>query len=392
MPTLPITQFVSQPGILDMGCGHPAPALMPVDAIKNASAACVRRYGSDALTYGASAGPGPLIEFLRQRIEKQEKRVLKSNEILITGGSSSGLDQWLTLYTRAGDTILVESPTYHLAVKLLQDHRLNLIPVPSDTEGLDVLALEAILTKLGKSGLQPRALYTVPTFGNPTGFSLGASRRERLVQLAVENEFVILEDDVYRELAFDGMAPPSLWSFSPSDAVVRLGSFSKSFAPGVRLGWLTAHSKVINRMATGGLLDSGGGINHFMALVMAEVCESGEYDMQIGRLRASYQERRDALHKELVQVLPDRCQASKPNGGFFIWLELPEEMAASELLGNAKKHGVSYLPGDIFHVDGRGANTVRLSFSMLSAEQLEEAARRLGRSIQEAGQFVAPSN
>ncbi|HMN29986.1 MAG TPA: PLP-dependent aminotransferase family protein, partial [Caldilineaceae bacterium] len=238
--------------------------LLPVAAMQRAAVAALTRHGGEALTYGYMAGPGPLISWLCEGIAQREGRNLQPDALLITAGNSQALDQLLTLCTRPGDTLLVESPTYHLGVRILRDHPVNLVAVPADEQGLESEALAHILADLRRRNIRPPLLYTVPTFHNPMGVSLSLARRQALVALAAEYELLVVEDDVYRELAYDGPSLPSLWSLAPHQ-VIRMGSFAKSLAPGVRLGWLTGPRTAIGRLANGGLLDSGGGINHFAA-------------------------------------------------------------------------------------------------------------------------------
>ena len=183
-PAQPTLQIALTPGTIDLAWGHPATDRLPVAAMQRASVAALQRFGTDALTYGYPAGPGPLLEWLRQRIGKNEGRAPAPDEIMITGGNSLGLDQLLTLWTEPGDIMLVESPTYHLAVRIMRDHPLHLLPVPADGEGLQVDALAETLATLRREGKRARLLYTVPTFHNPTGVSLSAARRQALIALA----------------------------------------------------------------------------------------------------------------------------------------------------------------------------------------------------------------
>ena len=218
----------------------------------------------------------------------------------------------------------------------------------------------------------------MPTFNNPTGTSLAPGRRRALVELAAAEGVLIVEDDAYRELAYDGAAPPSLWSLAPPGTVVRLGSFAKAVAPGLRLGFLTADGATIERIRGGGLLDSGGGINHFTANMVAAFCEGGGFAAQVAHLRASYRARRDALDAGLREHLPEGCAWRAPAGGFFIWLRLPPGLDADALLPRAIDAGVGYGPGPRFHLDGGGASRVRLAFGLYPPADLAEAARRLG--------------
>lgn len=379
--SLPIGQRVVQPGIIDLGWGHPDPALLPVQEMRRACDAALARFGAAALEYGSVAGPGPLLEWLIDRIGRDEGRSPSPDELLITSGISGGLDLVLSALTRPNDTVLVESPTYYLAIRILRDRELNLVPVPCDGGGVIVSELAARLAELKRSGARPHALYTVPTFNNPSGSSLAEDRRKALVDLAAAEGLTILEDDVYRELAYDGPPPRSLWSLAPAGTVARLGSFSKSLAPGLRLGWLTADRELVRRLVQGGLLDSSGGVNHFTALAVSALCQAGDFAAHVTRLRDSYRERRDALVGALRRHLPETCRCDPPAGGFFVWVELPPAIDAQLLLPHAEAAGVSFQPGHRFHTDGGGRHHLRLAFSLYSVPELVEAAERLARAI-----------
>jgi DNA-binding transcriptional MocR family regulator len=380
--TLPIGQFVETPGVIDLAWGHPDPKLLPVEALRRATAAALSEYGDLTLQYGNPAGPGPLLEWLRARVAQQDGVSPAEDELLVTGGISLGLELLLSWISGPGDTVLVESPTYHLAVRLMRDHRLKLVPVPADADGLRVDVLAETLTRLRAQGIVPRALYLVPTFNNPTGASLSAERRAALVTLAAETGLLIIEDDVYRELAYDASAPPSLWSLAQPGTVVRLGSFAKSLAPGLRLGWMTGPREIVGGIINGGLLDSGGGVNHFTALSVAALCAAGDFDRQVDNLRLAYSERRNVLAAALAEHLPEGCIVRKPGGGFFIWVGLPNDgPSAVDLAERAQAAGVAYIPGVRFNLEGGGQHNLRMAFSLFPPEALAEAARRLGQVI-----------
>lgn len=378
---LPTLQMVLRPGIIDLGWGHPDPALMPVDLLREATSATLAKSGADALAYGTARGPGPLVAWLMERIGRTEGRAPTPEELLITAGNSHGLDQFCEYHTRPGDVALVESPTYHLAVKILRDHPLRLVPVPLDRNGLRIDALEGALATLRREGRRPRFLYTIPTYHNPTGVCLSQERRQALVDLAIAEDFLIVEDDVYRELSYDGPSPPSLWSMAPVGRVTRLGSFAKSLAPGLRLGWATGDPAMVARLVDGGMLDSGGGLNHFTAMTTATICESGGFDRQAARLREAYRAKRDALHAAMTEHLPPGCSWDLPGGGFFIWLRLPKGMNAEALLPRAESLGSAYAPGNRFHLDGGGEDAARLAFSYYDIPNLTESVRLLGNAI-----------
>lgn len=378
---LPVVQIVHRPGILDLGWGHPDPAVLPVASIQRAATTVLARYGADALAYGAERGPGPLIAWICSRLKRTDARAPDPVEVVITAGASQTLDLLCTLCTHPGDVVLVESPTYHLAVRILRDHPLNLVAVPSDADGIDVDALKSLLERMARRGRTARLLYFVPTHHNPTGVCMSLERRRALAAVAAAYGVLLVEDDVYRELSYDAPAPPSVWSLAPPGIVARIGSFSKSLAPGLRLGYLTADASLTRRLIGSGLLDSGGGLNPFVALTVAEVCTSGDFDATIARLCAIYRERRDALAGGLRDYLPPGCHCTVPGGGFFQWVALPEGIDAGELLPFAESMGVSYLPGSRFYLDAPRRNTLRLAFSLYQPPQLIEAARRLGEAI-----------
>ncbi|MCX6029594.1 MAG: PLP-dependent aminotransferase family protein [Chloroflexi bacterium] len=378
MAGLPDIQLILRPGIVEMGWGHPDPALLPVDDMARAADFALRRDGPAALAYGAEQGPGRLIEPLAAWLARREGSELPPEQLFITGGVSQGLDLLCTLLTRPSDAVLVEAPSYHLAQRIFHDHGLCQIPVHADEGGLRPDALAAALAELRREGRAARFLYTVPTFGNPTGATLSLERRQVILSLANEAGLTIVEDDVYRHLWYDAPPPPSLFSLAPAGRVIRLGSFSKLLAPGLRLGWLTAAPELVRRCAGSGLLDSGGGVSHFAAHVVAAYLELGLLDDHVERLQAAYRRRRAALLAALARHLPPGCRWIAPGGGFFLWLQLPAGCDSAALLSAAERAGVSYVPGGRFFPGGGGERYLRLAFSLLSAEELAEGARRFG--------------
>lgn len=380
MKSFPTIQRFVAPGVIDLAWGQPDPKLLPVQLIQRATAVALEQYGADALEYGAEAGAGPLLDFLEARIVRTEGRTLTREQIMLTAGNSDALDQICTFFTVPGDTVLIEAPTYHLAVRILRDHHLDIIPVPTDAEGLRVNALQETLSELKHAGKQPKFLYTIPTFHNPTGANLSEGRRRGLIKVATSEHLLVVEDDVYRELAYDEPALPSLWSLAPDGVVLRMGSFAKSLAPGVRLGWLTGKSEHIQRMVMGGLRDSGGGVNHLTAMTIAAFCEQGMFDEHLKTLRAAYRERRDGLSEAIAREIPE-AEFVKPGGGFFIWLTFPDGMDTQVLRGRAPEHGVNFIHGAQFFVGGGGTNALRVAFSLYEPSELQEAMARLRNAL-----------
>ena len=374
------TQSVARPGVIELSFGEPDPALFPAVDLAEACREALADGGAEALPYGANAGPGALRERLAERLSKAEQRATAVDETLISGGVSQALDQLLTLFCRPGDTVLVERPTYSLALGVLRDHPVVIETLPFDAEGLDVEALERRLVEARATGRPVRALYTIPTFHNPTGISLAAERRQRLVSVAAAYGLLIIEDDVYRELWYDGPAAPSLWSLATPGTVLRLGSFAKTLAPGLRVGWLNAAPDQIARVAESGLNDSGGCPSQFAAVAVERFLRTGHYEPHVAALRAAYTIRRNALASALMAHLPVGCGFSVPAGGFFIWVSLPAGLQAGTLLPAAEAAGMSFVPAARSHFDGFDGG-LRLAFTLYPPEQLAEAARRLGEAI-----------
>ncbi|MFG1989055.1 PLP-dependent aminotransferase family protein [Actinoplanes sp. NPDC048988] len=365
-----LLQFVHRDGILDLGWGHPRPELLPVEAWAEAGAAAAREFGWRGLAYGRDVGPGPLIDWLAGREDAGA-----AAETFVTAGASQGLALVAEVLTEPGDVALVEAPTYHLALRVLADRGLELVPAPGDDDGVLPDAVAGQLRELRASGRRVPVLYLVPTFANPTGRSLPEQRRRALVELARRESLTVVEDDTYRELSYAGAAPPSLWRLAEGAGVVRLGSFAKAVAPGLRLGWINAAPAIVGRLADLGFVDSGGGVNHSVALTMAVFGASGAYDRHLAMIRERYAAQRDALVEGLSRV-------AAPDGGWFLWVPTPDGVHADDLLAAAERHGTSFVPGSRFHVGGQGgAGYVRLSFSHLPPPDLAEAARRLTRAM-----------
>ena len=378
-------QLDLRPGIIEFGWGHPDLALLPVDGLSRAAQAALERDGPLALSYGAEQGPVGLIEQLCARVGGVEGATPPTEQMMITGGTSQALDMLCTMLTQPGDVVLVESPVYHLALRIFRDHGLELVPVPTDEGGLRIDGLEDALAELGRQGRRARWLYTVPTFNNPTGRTCGVERRRALAALAQHKGLVVLEDDAYYDLWYDAPPPPPLYSLAPAGSVVRLGSFSKVLAPGLRLGWMLAAPEVVRCCAGSGMFDSGGGVNHFTAHVVAAFVRLGLLDGQVERLRASYRQRRDVLLDALASHLPEGCDWVRPGGGFFGWVRLPPGVDSDALLPVAESAGVAFVPGARFHAGGGGERYCRLAFTLLSIEDLDEGVRRLGDVLDDYG-------
>ena len=378
--SLPNVQFISRP-LLDMTWGHPAPALLPAEALQQAVTKALADGGLTALPYGAEQGYGRLIELLCARIGHLEGVAPPPTRLAITGGISQAIDHLCTLLTKPGDIALVEAPTYHLALRILRDRGLRMVAVPADEQGMCLDTLAETIGELAARGERARLFYSVPTSSNPAGGLMGVERRVALAELAAAHDLILLEDDAYREIYFADPPPPAIATLCPDAPVVRLGSFAKCLAPGLRLGWITAPEELVIRWRKSGLLDSGGGVNHFTSCAVAELVASGELDRNTERLRAAYRQRRDTLLAALAAHLPTGSSVGPTAGGFFAWVRLPAGYDTTAMLPIAEEAGVAYIPGERFFANGSGHEYLRLSFSLLPLDQLTEGVRRLGEVL-----------
>ncbi len=376
MAPIQTTQLNLPPGMIDFGAGRPSPALLPLAPLKKATENRLSRNDVSLLAYGAEQGDGHFRSTLAQFLGKHYQLHVDFDTLLITTGASQGLDLICTLFTRPGDTIFVEEPSYFLALRIFADHGLDIVSLPMDEKGLIIEALEEKLSQH-----TPAFLYTVPTFHNPSSVTLSAVRREQLVQLSQKHSFLIIADEVYHLLAYTATPPPPLAGYIDTGLVLSLGSFSKIMAPGLRLGWIQAGRKLMNRFIGCGLLDSGGGLNPFTSAVVCSAIELGLQQTQLTTLITTYTERKVALSNALKEYLPDTVRFIEPGGGFFIWLVFPEGVDTEQMRFEARRKNVGYLPGVKFSSGRKLKNCARLSFSYFDVPQLEEGARRLALVI-----------
>ena len=385
-PELPSLLISIPEGVIDLGWGHPSPRLHPVDTLRRAAELALADGSPVPLQYGATQGYGPLLHSLAEFLSAQDSypSTVSPDELFITAGSSQAIDHATTLFTRTGDAVFVEEPTYYLIQSIFEDHGLQVKGVPTDGDGLRVDALEAMLESPDTP--RPKMLYTIPTYQNPSGSVLPAARRRKLVELARQHGFIVLADEVYQLLYYGEPPPPPIASFDDSDegCVISLGSFSKILAPGLRTGWLHARPPLIQRFANAGLTISGGGLNHFTSTLVHAVLEHGMLQDNIANLRRVYAKRVNAMDAALRKHLGDAIEFAAPRGGYFFWLDFTDGTDTDALLPVAQEHGVSYRPGSAFTASGAFPNALRLAFSLYEPDMLAEGIRRLAAAHDEA--------
>jgi 2-aminoadipate transaminase len=376
-----ILQLQRVPGVIDLAWGHPDASLLPVAEVQAASVAALDTYAGTMLTYGIDRGIGPLRDRISLQIAQYDGVAPLPGEIMLSAGNSQALAQVAMLYAQPNDVIFVENPTYHLALRILRDMPVQIHPIQCDQDGLDVNELAQAIAAYQAVGQRIAFLYSIPTFQNPTGATLSATRRDALRAVVATSGLVIVEDDVYRELWFDTKPIPSLWATFPRGSVIRLGSFSKSLAPGLRIGFITADAAIIDRLAGCGLLDSGGGMAHFPAFILAELYENGAYDRIVASYRQRYASRRTALVAVLEPLRQHGYTWQLPQGGYFLWMKLPADMTAERALSLIRRQQVDALPGSVFASTSLGYEAIRMAFSLYPEEDLTTAGHSIVRAL-----------
>ncbi len=366
--------------------GHPDPQTLLPPELRDAM---LRFIGGPqaptALQYGPEHGTRSLIDFLVEKINREQSPPVQPENLMVVAGSTHAVDMLARLYAGPSAAVLVEAPTYVDALHIFRDHGIDLHAVPMDEHGLIPRELARLLERLHSAGTAPGLLYTIPNFHNPTGITLPEARRREIISLARRYDFLIVEDDVYRDLAFEGERVASFYSLAQGRQVASIGSFSKTLAPGLRLGWLLGSPDIIERCVSCGTSQMGGGANPFTASMVAGYCHSGAWERHVARLCSLYAARRDAALAALERSMPTGVRWTHPAGGFFIWLRLPEQVFARDVRRLAFQEGVVVAAGEGFFVNPTdGEHHLRLAYSRAALEDIDEGIRILARVIERA--------
>lgn len=367
-----LLKVAERPDIISFAGGLPSPLALPVERIQAAVDAILRTDAIGALQYGPSEGFTPLREAVAQRLSRHGARIDPA-QVLITTGSQQGLDLVARVLVDPGSPVLLETPTYLGAVQALAQYEPRFFEVPSDTGGLLPDALhDATLANA-------RLLYTQPNFQNPTGRTLSRERRVMLAARAHATGLTIIEDDPYGELTYQGTTPPSLLSLAPAN-VIHLGSFSKVVAPGLRVGYLVAPEDLVAKL----LQAKQASDLHTTGLtqrIVHTLWTDSTYDAHLAALRVRYGAQCALMLKCLAQYMPPGVSWTRPSGGMFLWLTLPEEIDATTLFADAMQAGIAFVPGASFHATNVRHNTLRLSFTTASPASIDIGIKRLATVI-----------
>lgn len=361
--------------IIAFSGGFPDPSTFPGARL----AALFARIADDplALQYAPTAGLAGLRDWLSGRLERLEGRRPADDELIVTSGGIEGLELLSKTMLDAGDLVAVEGPSYLGAIMAFRSFEAAVVAVPLDADGIDVEACARLFATR-----RPKLLYTIPDYQNPAGVSMALDRRRTLVELARQHGVLLIEDVAYRELGFDDERLPSLWELAP-DVTAQLGTFSKTFTPGFRMGWVAAPAPLVARLvlAKQNTDQCTGALGQRL---LEEFGRAGGLDELIASSRQLYGRRARLTLDALAEHLPEAVSFTRPRGGFFTWLTAPPQIDTVALAVQALSRGIAFVSGKAFYPDGRGRNEIRLSFSKVADELIPEGTRRLGDLLSEA--------
>jgi DNA-binding transcriptional MocR family regulator len=373
-----LLKYTARPEVISFAGGLPAPELFPVPEIQAAATAALEHEGCRVLQYSTTEGDPRLREIIAARMNRTRGTRQTADEVLVTVGSQQGLDLTGKLFLDAGDVVLCESPTYIGAIQAFRVFQPRFVEVPTDDGGMIITELERHLAA------EPRArvIYVVPDFQNPSGRRWPLARRQALLEVAARYPVVVVEDSPYAELCFDGPPLPAIQSLDARSQVVYLGTFSKTFCPGLRLGWVAAPRELVEKYV---LLKQGADL-HTSTLpqrLLQLYLDRHDFDANIERIRILYRGRRDTMLAAMDRHFPPGIRYTRPQGGLFLWVELPERLNARDLLAACLAENVAFVPGGAFFPNGGHENTIRLNFSNMPDERIREGIRRLARVIRD---------
>ena len=371
-----ILQAAADPKIISFAGGLPAPELFPVKEMKATVDKVFEEHGQEAMQYGAAKGVTALREVIQQHVKKKENVDSELDNVLVTTGSEQALDLVGKAFVDPGDTVLVEQPTYLCALDVFRSYGANFASVEMDEDGMKMDALEEAL----KANPNTKLIYTVPNFQNPTGRTMTEERRKQLAELAEKYDVYVLEDNPYGEIRFAGQHVPAVKSFDKSGHVLYMSTFSKTLAPGFRLGWLVADKNVVNKLT---VLKQSADLHtdNLAQFAVAQFFADNDVDAHVKEISALYGKRKDLMLEGIKKYFPEGVKYTDPEGGMFLWVEVPGVDDTVELFKECLEHDVAFVPGDPFFADGVQPGAFRLNYSNMKEDQIEVGLKRLGAAL-----------
>jgi 2-aminoadipate transaminase len=373
--------ITARPEVISLAGGLPDTSTFPAERFAKLMARVAADDCARALQYGPTEGHGAALDCVVE-VMAAEGMEVDAADLLVTTGGQQVIDLVCKTLLDPGDVVVAEAPTYPGAVPVFSSYQAEVVQIDLDADGMRIDLLEETLERLAREGRAPKFVYTVPTFHNPGGVTLALERRRRLVEIARERELLVLEDNPYGLLRYEGEALPTLYSLDGGEYVVYLGTFSKILSPGLRLGWTAAPRAVLEKLNLGKQsadLCSSSLTQLFVAAYFAEA----DWRAYVGDLIGVYRSRRDVLLEALAEHLPPEATWTTPQGGMFLWVTLPDYLDTTDLLARALRENVAFVPGRAAYLDGRGASSMRLNFSGVGEGDLREGVRRIGEVVRE---------
>lgn len=367
----------NRPEIVSLAGGMPNIKDLGLDAIADNVARLIRERGAQVMQYGSGQGEPEIRERICD-VMALESIEAHPDDVVVTAGSQQGLDLVTRVFCDPGDVILAESPSYVGALGTFHSYQAEVVHVPSDGDGIDAAALRETIRRVRSARKNVKFLYTIPNFNNPSGLLQPVERRREILDVCSAEQVMVVEDNPYGLLTLESEPLPAMRSMDPE--VIYLGSFSKIFAPGFRVGWVLAPHAVREKLT---LAQESATLCPpvFSQFAIADYLAHYPWQQQIVSYRDMYRGRRDAMLEELARQMPDGVTWTQPKGGFFVWLTLPDGIDAQAMLPRGVNARVAYVPGAAFYVDGQGTNNIRLSYCFPTAERIREGVRRLGKVI-----------
>lgn len=371
-----ILQAAADPKIISFAGGLPAPELFPVKEMKAAVDKVFEEHGQEAMQYGAAKGVTALREVIQQHVKEKEDVDSELDNVLVTMGSEQALDLVGKAFVDPGDTVLVEQPTYLCALDVFRSYGANFASVEMDEDGMKMDALEEAL----KANPNTKLIYTVPNFQNPTGRTMTEERRKQLAELAEKYDVYVLEDNPYGEIRFAGQHVPAVKSFDKSGHVLYMSTFSKTLAPGFRLGWLVADEDVVNKLT---VLKQSADLHtdNLAQFAVAQFFADNDVDAHVKEISALYGKRKDLMLEGIKKYFPEGVKYTDPEGGMFLWVEVPGVDDTVELFKECLEHDVAFVPGDPFFAGEVQPGAFRLNYSNMKEDQIEVGLKRLGAAL-----------
>ncbi len=374
-----LLKLTADKSIISFAGGLPASDAFPVEELREVICEVMEKEPGVALQYGATEGDMLLREQLVARYQKEGLDIGIEN-LIITTASQQGLDLVGKIFINKGDKILVGLPSYLGGLSAFNSYGADMIGIPLDEDGMSAVELEKNLRELCAKGEKPKFIYIIPDFQNPAGITMSLKRRQKILEIARTYDLLIIEDSPYRELIFEGESVPTIYALDNTGQVLLLGTFSKILAPGFRLGWAIAHPEIINKIVTAKQATDLCS-PPFAQRVMARFLEKNLLDKNINNIIKLYREKRDMMLKLFDAEMPAGVKWTTPTGGLFLFVTLPEHMDSLDVFKKAVEDKVAFVPGTNFYCDHKGLNTIRVNFSYVLKDQLEEGVMRLVRAI-----------